>query len=454
MSYDAQNTAVRNAILAFTAEIKTQLQSADTASYADNSGKLEGLTLNEVVELIAGTTGLTIQDVQDSLDAFIARTDNPHNVTATQVGLGLVDNFATATEAEAAGLGYEYVATNNQTAFTGADENAAVLELQDSAVVYVEKNGQRISDGSYTVDVVGDTVNLIEGAVSTGYTYNAAADQTVFTGQDDAATPLILSIGNGQDVSVSKNAVELTAGTDYTVDRDANSVTLLVAATAGDTIDIVVSDNLVIRVVTTDRFLTSQVLWHVMDAFWGQKVGSAPATLDTIAELAAALENNPDVIDNLTAQIAAKADQADIDAAVAALTKADIGLGNVENYLIATNQEAIDGLATDKYMTPALTKAHTDAVAAGLQSQIDAKATQADIDAAIAALTAASVGLGNVNNYATATVAETVTGTATNLYTTPAGVQGVRDAMEVDTAAALTSIETAFNDALANLQAP
>jgi hypothetical protein len=378
MSYETENTAVRTAILAFATELKTQLQNASTADFATNAGQLEGLTLNEVVELIAGTTGLTIQDVQDSLDAFIARQDNPHNVTATQVGLGLVDNFGTATELEAAGIGYVYTATAGQTAFSGSDDNAATLELQDSAVVYVELNDSRVGEANYTFDVPTDTVTL-----------NTAAS---------------------------------------------------------------VGDKVVIRVVSSDKFMTTQVLWHVMDAFWAQKVGGAPATLDTIAELAAALDGNPDIVDNLISQIGAKADQADIDASLAALTKADVGLSNVQNYGVATNQEALDGLATDKYMTPALTKAHTDAVASGLQSQIDAKATQADIDSATGALTKSDVGLASVDNYATATVPETVTGTATNLFVTPAGVKGVRDVMEADTSAALTAIETAFNDALVDLQ--
>lgn len=452
MSYETQNTAVRTAILAFTSELKTQLQNASSADYAANSGKLEGLTLNEVVELIAGTTGLTIQDVQDSLDTFIARSDNPHGVTATQVGLGLVDNFATATDVEGAGIGYNYVATNGQTAFSGADKNTDVMELSSSAIVYVELNGNRVGDANYTSDVSNDTVTLATAAASDAYSYTATSGQTDFSGSDDAAA--VLTIEPGQKIDVTKNGVALVPNTDFTVDRTANVLTLTTGAAASDTIAITASDQVVIRVVVSDKFMTTQVLWHVMDAFWAQKVGSAPGTLDTIEELAAALDSNPDIIDNLTQQIAAKADQADIDASIAALTSASVGLGNVQNYAVATNLEAVNGLATDKYMTPALTKAHTDAVASGLQSQIDAKVAQADIDAAVAALTAIDVGLGNLSNFATATVAQTVTGTATNLFVTPAGVKGVRDVMEIDTASALTSIETAFNDALADLQAP
>lgn len=41
-------------------------------------------------------------------------------------------------------------------------------------------------------------------------------------------------------------------------------------------------------------------------------IGAAPGTLDTIQELAAALNDNPDVIANLTSSIAAKANTADV----------------------------------------------------------------------------------------------------------------------------------------------
>lgn len=47
-------------------------------------------------------------------------------------------------------------------------------------------------------------------------------------------------------------------------------------------------------------------------------------------------------------------------------------------------------------------------------------------------VTKAQVGLGLANNYATATEAETVTGTATNLHVTPAGVKAATDATATD----------------------
>jgi hypothetical protein len=449
MSYDAQNTAVRNAILAFAAEIKTKLDAtAAEAAYAQDSAKLEGLTLNEVVELIAGTTGLTIQDVQNSLDAHIARTDNPHAVTAEQVGLGLVDNFATATEGEAAGTSFDYIVTDGQTAFTGLDIDGEDLELVDGAIVYVEKNAGRVADADFTADVGTNTVTLSNPTAAATYSYTATDGQSDFTGAAD--TGGALAIASGQKVAVTVNG----SAAPHTVNVSTNTVTLDAPAAAGDTVEIVVSDRVSIRVVTTDRFMTPTVLWHVLDVFWAGKVNGAPETLDTIQELSDALDNNPDVIDNLTQMIGAKATQADIDATVAALTKADIGLGDVENFGVATNQEAIDGTAVDKYMTPAATKAATDAISATLQSNIDGKATQADIDAAIGALTKASVGLDKVDNFATATNAEALAGTATNLFMTPATNKHVRDDIEAGVAASLTALESAFNDALSNLQVP
>lgn len=428
MSLTAQTQAVKNAISLLGTKIREISLKADNAP---NAQLLEGQTLNDIVLLIAGTTGLTTQQVQDQLNTFVARTDNPHNVTAEQVGLGNVSNFSTATEAGAAGVNHRYIAANGQTAFSGADIDSQVLEMESSAVVYVERNANRVADVNYTVDVAGDTVTLVNPAVSNTYSFTATSGQTEISGADDASATLV--IGNGQNVAVSKNAAPLTAGNDYTIDPATNSITLLTAATAGDDIDVTVSDVIDIRVVVADKFLTSQVVWHVMDSFWAQKVGSAPATLDTLQELAAALENNPDVVQDLVDQIASKATQADIDATVGALTKADIGLGSVEDFSLATTQEAVDGLVNNKYMTPALTKAHTDDVASGLQTQIDTKTAQTDHDALqtqVDNLNKADIGLGNVDNYGTANNTDATSGVATNLFMTPASTKAATDALK------------------------
>ena len=159
------------------------------------------------------------------------------------------------------------------------------------------------------------------------------------------------------------------------------------------------------------------------------------------------------------------------------VTAAQLGLGNVQNYVMATNAEAINGALFTRYMSPANTKAVMDAFATGpFASHVNNKLNPHEVDKvqvglgnvenyrvatadearggsintvymtplrvrqAIQALagnevsehvarqdnphntTKAQVGLGNVQNYGTATETQTIEGTATNLYVTPKGV--------------------------------
>lgn len=117
-------------------------------------------------------------------------------------------------------------------------------------------------------------------------------------------------------------------------------------------------------------------------------------------------------------------------------TKAQVGLGNVQNFPMATDAEAVAGTAPDRYMSPRTTKELVDTIVANT----------GDIGAAHIAdhnnphgTTKAQVGLSNVQNYATATVAQTITGTATNLYVTPAGVKGAVDVVKNAQAADLAA---------------
>lgn len=97
--------------------------------------------------------------------------------------------------------------------------------------------------------------------------------------------------------------------------------------------------------------------------------------------------------------------------------KTDIGLPNVQNYGIATTLEAQAGTVTNKYVTPALVKVAIDALAIPV------------INAHINNLNnphqtnKSHVQLGSVENYGIATVSEAQAGTATNKYMTPALVR-------------------------------
>ncbi|MAP21629.1 MAG: hypothetical protein CL582_11895 [Alteromonadaceae bacterium] len=285
------NTAnLRDQILAFGAKIKEiakDAKNAETADLAQNSLALEGQSLNDVVLLIAGTTGLTTLEVKNQLDAFIARTDNPHNVTAAQVGLGSVQNYGVAD-------------------LTQAEE--------------------------------------------------------------------------------------------------------LDAATA-----------------TNEAYMTPRRVMQAINAFWESQAGIAPETLDTINEVAAAIQNNQDSLGVLNDAVATKA-----------------------------AKTTVDQLETD--LTAAIDlKADQTAVNTQIQNLNDT----------IAALTKADIGLSNVDNFATATVAQTQSRTATDLFVTPAGLDGALTDTEntlngrIDTksdttevASSMNTLAQAFADATADLNAP
>lgn len=111
-------------------------------------------------------------------------------------------------------------------------------------------------------------------------------------------------------------------------------------------------------------------------------------------------------------------------------TKAQVGLGSVENYGVASDAEAIAGVVNDKYMTPLRTKS-------AIASQVgNAFATHVANVSNPHSVTKTQVGLGSVDNYLTATQAEAVAGTANNRFMTP-----------LRTAQLITTMATALLDA-------
>lgn len=116
-------------------------------------------------------------------------------------------------------------------------------------------------------------------------------------------------------------------------------------------------------------YVNPKVLWEALASFWATKAGTAPETLDTINEIAAALQDNPEVIQTIQDGLATKASTTDLTTAIATVnTRID--------ELVATEAEVLAGTVNDKFVTPLTLKAKTD--------QMDAATTQAlaDIEAA------------------------------------------------------------------------
>ena len=92
----------------------------------------------------------------------------------------------------------------------------------------------------------------------------------------------------------------------------------------------------------------------------------------------------------------------------------------MDNYATADLSTANAGTATDKFMTPYLVEQRVKPVRDSLNTHIADKANPH-------ATTKAQVGLGNVDNYLTATQAEAEAGTATDRFMTPVRVTNMID---------------------------
>lgn len=96
-----------------------------------------------------------------------------------------------------------------------------------------------------------------------------------------------------------------------------------------------------------------------------------------------------------------------------ATTKAQVGLGNVDNFGTASQADAIDNTIATKFMTPQrVSQAITFFVGNDFLNHLNATNPHNT--------TAAQVGLGNVPNYTMASTAEAQTGTATDRFMSPA----------------------------------
>ena len=98
-------------------------------------------------------------------------------------------------------------------------------------------------------------------------------------------------------------------------------------------------------------------------------------------------------------------------------TAAQVGLGNVPNYSVATNAEALAGALNTRFMTPLLTKAVVDAFRTGdFAAHVNNKLNPHEVDKL-------QVGLALVENYAMASPDDARLGTRNDVYMTPLRVR-------------------------------
>jgi len=199
---------------------------------------------------------------------------------------------------------FRFTATANQTTYSGADVAGNTLAVTATGIQVYLNGIHLLKDIDYTVSGttavvlttganVGD--DLVITNISTGakanyivageanfkdYKFRATAGQTAFTGNDLNSQSLSITDSNHQ---VFINGIRLNRVEDYNVNASTNTVTLTLAAAD--------SDDVIIQTLTTSQ--TGNVLGAAVsssvDSAVAALVDAAPATLNTLNELAAAL---------------------------------------------------------------------------------------------------------------------------------------------------------------------
>lgn len=103
------------------------------------------------------------------------------------------------------------------------------------------------------------------------------------------------------------------------------------------------------------QYVTPKTAYYLAQRAVATISSTAPETLDTINEIAAALQNNPDIIQNILDELGNKVSVANLNQAISAITKADFDLDKVENFPVATKPQAENAAIDDRYMVPSTT---------------------------------------------------------------------------------------------------
>lgn len=294
-----------------------------------------------------------------AINDHINNTNNPHQTTKTHVGLGLVQNYAVASQLDAQN------GTANNLYMTP-------LRVREAIVSYV---------GNSIASHIGNTNN------------------------PHATTKAHVGLGLVQNFGIATYEEAISgAGTGY-----------MTSTRVGDAILAIAYQPLqshISNVANPHQVTKTQVgLGSVMDypPANGTEAAAATATNRYMTPAGVRLAIAAVVGDNATSHFSNLANPHQT-------TKAQVGLGSVENYPVASGAEATAGTATNRYMTPAGVRLLYNALSAGGSGDL---ATHVANTSNPHSTTAAQVGLGNVANNPTASQAEAQAGTINTAFMSP-----------------------------------
>lgn len=366
MSLDAQKLAALLAALgSFNVALRNRLDNKlDITAQAADSLKLGGKTLAEVQQIIGDDAAAQLATLNDEFEAFIARQDNPHNVTKAQVGLGNVDNFGTATNAEAVSgsAADKFVTPANLQAFW-ADKVGSAPETLDTIqelAAALQNNPDAIGA---LQSIAGDNqaaIAALQTALATAIS-DAAADATAKADAAqvaataaaiaDADAKLATKLGKTEQAadsallegsSKAQIIAEAQAGVDmsnvvqksddfgeYKIGEGVGAKSFNTLFGEKDAALQTLSDDLAAFIAAkastadalagTDdaKYITAVGLKAKVDAAISDLVDGAPAALDTLKELADALADQNDAVAALVTVLDTKLNLAQVNAQIA-----------------------------------------------------------------------------------------------------------------------------------------
>lgn len=396
---------------------KDQIQLANVQNYpvataqqaqdgADNASYMTPLRTAQAIAL-QSSSGLQIH-LQDY--------NNPHQTTKNQVGLGLVDNFPTATGSQAVDQ------SNAATFMTPQRTYASVMQFVGNDFLTHVNN----SNNPHTVTKAQVGLGLVNN-------FPLATTAQAQAGSDNASymTPALvaaainnqLSGGGIQAHIADHNNPHVTTAAQVGLGNVSNFATATTAdATSGTSTTLFMTPALVASAIGTQvgTALTS----HINNINNPHQTTATQLGLGAVQNYGIATQSDATAgtsnILYMTPQGVAQAITSQVGSAFAAhvaaenphgTTKADVGLGNVSNYAMATDSEAAAGTSTTTFLSPhgaSLLTGGASALASHVNDHNNPHVT-----------TASQVGLGLVQNYGVATAQQAQAGTDTQTYMTP-----------------------------------
>lgn len=359
-----------------------------------------------------------IKDLEIRFDQHRTDYENPHNTTKAHVGLGIVENYkpASQVEAEAGVLNNRYMTplrvAQAVTFQVGNKLDGHMANRENPHAVTKAQVGLDMVENFRPADewegVVGDREDLYMTPFST---MRAIYEQAITILERHAirqdnphlVTQVQVGLGLVQNFSMA-SSTEAEEGTRQDAYMSPWLVARAIAVQAGDIVSSHVSDISNPHQVTKGQVGLGSVQNFGIATFDEAVEGTVSNKYMTPLRVSQHVYDS--VVVPLNAHLGDKLNPH-------AVTKAQVGLGSVANYRVATETEAIGGLSNAHYMTPLRVREVVDQFAV---EPINNHVSRVDNPHAV---TKVQVGLGNVPNYVIASEAEAIGGTANNRFMTP-----------------------------------